>query len=100
MTGVKIEVPETAATEEWGDEFTLPSGAKAQVRPGKGRDVRMAMLSAGQPYDPWKFQFALTARRSRVGGKQMTAEGMDELSDTDALALIGKVNEADPTPAP
>lgn len=100
--GITVEVPESALDAEgWGPEFELPWGAKAQVRPSRGKDFRLAQMAAGEPFDASKFDNALTARLSRIGGTQATLEQIEALQGADFLVLKAKVQEASsPPPKP
>lgn len=95
--GIKLEVPESITAEEFGPELELPSGRKARQRPGKGRDVRMAMLAVGQPFDQYRYTFAMIARRTLVDGKPITAESLDEMSEADVMVLLSGPDGSRPT---
>ncbi|MGH7102896.1 MAG: hypothetical protein ACREFJ_10920 [Acetobacteraceae bacterium] len=100
--GIRIEVPEgTPEPEGWGPEFDLPWGGRAQVRPSKGRDFRLAQMGAGEPFDEGRYDNALTARLSRLDGKQATFEQIEALAGADFLGLKFRVQEASsPPPRP
>ncbi|MGH7106205.1 MAG: hypothetical protein ACREFT_06825 [Acetobacteraceae bacterium] len=97
--GITIEVPVGAPEAEcWGPEFDLPWGGKAQVRPSKGRDFRLAQMASGEPFDEGRYDNALTARLSRLGGKQATFEQIEALAGADFLVLKFRVQEASSPP--
>lgn len=98
--GIRVEVPEPASGQDWGPEFELPWGGKAQVRPSKGRDFRLAQMAAGEPFDSGKYDNALTARLTRIDGKQATFEQIEALAGADFLTLKLKVSEASVPPKP
>lgn len=95
--GIRIDVPTTIATEEFGPELELPSGRRARQRPGRGRDVRMAMLAVGEPFDQYKYAFAMIARRTLIDGKAITAESLDDMGEADVMVLLSGVDGAHPT---
>lgn len=99
MSGIKIEIPDTAIGGGWGEELTLPSGIKARVRRGKGRDLRMAQMACGEPFDMGKLDNAMTARLSFLDGKPATFEQIEDLDIVDFVALKEAVVEANKSPS-
>lgn len=93
--GITVEVPDGAAEDE--PPFDLPSGAKASMRRGKGRDVRLAMMAVGQPFDSGKYLFAMIARRTKVDGKQLTLEAIDDMEEADVERLMEEVQKGRPS---
>jgi hypothetical protein len=94
--GITIQIPDAALADE-GRDVTLPSGAVARIRRAKGKDVRLAMMAVGQPFDPGRYSFAVIARTVKIDGKPITMEQVDELDGDDATALMAEVNSARPS---
>jgi hypothetical protein len=98
-SGITIDVPEAAAAPAVPErEVPLPSGAVATIRPGKGKDIRLALMAVGTPFDAGRYRFALLARKVKIGGKQLTMEQMDELSEDDVEALMVEASGQSPSP--
>ena len=98
--GIRIEVPEAPAAAGFGEEFTLPvSGLKARVRRGKGRDLRMAQMAAGDGNDNGKLDNAVTARLAIIDGKLATFEQVEDLDLADFIALKAMVAAANTVPS-
>jgi len=91
MTGLTIEVPD-AVPAVGSAEITLPSGAVATIRQGTGRDLRLAQMAVGQPFDPLRFEYALLAQVATVDGKPVRMEQIDAMRIDDVLELQAAVN--------
>jgi predicted regulator of amino acid metabolism with ACT domain len=71
------------------ETITLPSGAVAEVTEFKGRHVREAMKFVDGT-DPYSIVFALIALNTKIDGKTIVMEDIDEMPGADALMLMGK----------
>lgn len=71
------------------DRYTLSTGKVADVRKGKGRDLRLAARMAGDDSEPIAYEFALVAIKALINGQPVTIEDIDELSDVEASELLG-----------
>ncbi|MGH7120611.1 MAG: hypothetical protein ACREFP_16750 [Acetobacteraceae bacterium] len=101
MSGITIEIPDAAVAPAGTTEITLPSGAVAAVRQGTGRDLRLAQMAAGQPFDALKFEYALLAQVATVEGKLVRMEQIDAMRIDDVLELQGAMNRVNfPTRKP
>jgi hypothetical protein len=89
--GLTVHVSDVSESES-PHEVQLPSGAIAMVRRGKGRDLRLAQMAVGQPFDDVRFEYALIARLTTIGGKKVTMEEVDEMSIGDVLVLQREVD--------
>ena len=69
-------------------EIELPSGKKAIVRPGKGRDLIKAQRAAKTPDE---IPYALVAELVTIEGKPVIFEDVLEMEIPDVLALMEKV---------
>lgn len=97
--GITIEIPDAAvAPAEEVRTVPLPSGATATIRPGKGRDIRLALMAVGTPFDSGRYRFALMARKIKIDGRQLTLEAMDELPEDDVETLMVEVSGPSPSP--
>lgn len=67
-------------------EVTLPSGAKAVIKPFKGKDIRQAQTIAGD--DTSKLMFAIIAVTTELDGKGIVMEDLDEMDGMDVMALF------------
>ncbi len=101
MSGIQVQIPDAALAPASGEhEITLPSGARASIRQGVGRDLRLAQMATGQPFDPLKFEYALLAQLCTVNRKKLTLEQIDTLPINDVLELQGEMNRLNfPRPA-
>lgn len=72
-------------------EVDLPSGAKALIRDGKGRDLLAATRMAGGPNDPMRMVFGLLASLVTIDGRALTIEDVEDLPLPDVLKLQGEV---------
>jgi hypothetical protein len=68
----------------------LPSGRRARVRKGYGRDLIRAQRAAVDD-DPSAVVFALIAELTEVEGRKIVYEDVLEMSLADVLALQGEV---------
>lgn len=94
---VEITIPDPI--EQKGTEVRLPSGARATIRVGTGRDARLAVLATGQPFDQTKFSYAVAAQVAKIDGKPLTVEAIDAMPIADSMALVAAVTEINfPTP--
>jgi hypothetical protein len=89
--GVTVHVSDVDATESLR-EVRLPSGGTAMVRCGRGRDLRLAQMAVGQPFDELRCEFALIARLITIDGRKITMEEVDEMPIRDVLALQQEVD--------
>lgn len=72
-------------------EINLPSGAKAILRKGKGRDlIRAHRAVAGNP-EPTAISFALIAELVQINGKTIVYEDVLAMDLEDVLALQDEV---------
>lgn len=79
------------SADKKGREVDLPSGAKATVREGKGRDLLHATRMAGGPNDPMRMVFGLVASLVTVDGRALTLEDVEDMSLPDVLKLQQEV---------
>lgn len=78
--------------------LTLPSGAVAEIRPGKGRDLLAAQRQAK---DPAEIGFGLMAQLVTIGGQKKVLEDYLDMDLADVLALQGAVlGKSDVSPVP
>lgn len=89
----KIERPEAEVKEKQlkEGEVRLPSGAIAEVKPFKGKHVRIAQMQGGT--DQSKFLFSLIAQCVFIDGKPVIMELLDEMHGPDVLHLMGLFGE-------
>lgn len=90
-------LPPAAATlnpEDIRAEFDLPSGKHVVIRKGKGRDLRLALMSAGPKADPYRILFALVSQLSLIDGKRVPVEALDNFDLDDAQALLTEAGAA------
>lgn len=71
--------------------MALPSGAVAEVRKGKGRDLMRAHRAVAGISEPMSVSFALIAELARVDGKPLVYEDVLEMNLDDVLALEAEV---------
>lgn len=69
----------------------LPSGAKAEILPFKGKHVRIAQIQAGT--DQSKYLFSIISQCCQIDGKPVIMEDLDEMDGADVLALMGEFGE-------
>jgi hypothetical protein len=71
-------------------EITLPSGKKAAIKEGKGKDLFWAYRNAG---DPSEIVRLLMVRLIEIDSEPLTEDGIDELPISDVMALIKEFTE-------
>ncbi len=94
--GLRVEVPDAPQPAD-EREFELPSGRKGVMRRAKGKDIRLAMMAVGQPFDSGKYLFAMIARRTKIDGKQLALEQLDEMDEEDVERLLEEVQKGRPS---
>lgn len=67
-------------------EITLPSGAKATIRAGVGRDVYNAQRKAKEPAD---IMYHLISDLAQIDGKRVVFEDVMEMPLDDVMELLG-----------
>lgn len=77
--------------ENTGRTITLPSGRKAEVRRGKGRDLMRAHRVVAGNSEPMSVSFALIAEVVRVDEKPLVYEDVLEMDLDDVLTLEAEV---------
>ncbi|MDO8433511.1 MAG: phage tail assembly protein [Candidatus Binatus sp.] len=88
VNGVRVKDPEQ--DQESSRAIELPSGARAEVRKGLGRDLMRAQrVAAGG--DASAVVFALIAELARVDGRKVVYEDVLEMDLADVLALQAEV---------
>jgi hypothetical protein len=87
----------TATTEPYGKvkQITLPSGATAEVRKGRGKDLMRAHRAVRGNDDPMAIAFALIAELTNIGGKLIVYEDVLEMGLADVLALQTEIMGTD-----
>jgi hypothetical protein len=78
------------AEQEGGHKVDLPSGARAEVRKGLGRDLMRAQRTAAGG-DASAVVFALIAELAVVDGRKVVYEDVLEMELADVLALQAEV---------
>jgi hypothetical protein len=89
VNGVRVG-SESAADEREVRAVELPSGARAQVRKGLGRDLMSAQRAAAGG-DASAVVFALIAELVRVDGRKVVYEDVLEMELADVMALQAEV---------
>jgi hypothetical protein len=89
VNGVRISGAETKEAEEIR-AIDLPSGARAEVRKGYGRDLMRAQRAAASG-DASAVVFALIAEVTRVDGRKIVYEDVLEMDLADVMALQAEV---------
>jgi len=89
VNGVRIGDPD-AKEEENAQIIDLPSGSRAQVRKGHGRDLMRAQRAAAGG-DASAVIFALIAELTRVDGRRIVYEEVLEMDLADVMALQAEV---------
>ncbi len=90
INGVRIQVapePERKARRA----LSLPSGKRAAIRKGFGRDLMRAQRVAGPEADPTAVVFALIAELVEVDGRGLIYEDVLAMDLEDVLTLQGEV---------
>jgi hypothetical protein len=89
VNGVRISGA-TARDEQSTRAIDLPSGARAEVRKGYGRDLMRAQRAAAGG-DASAVIFALIAEVARVDGRKIVYEDVLEMDLADVMALQAEV---------
>src|SRR6202166_537842 len=89
VNGVRVRGAETKAAEDVRT-IDLPSGTRAEVRKGLGRDLMRAQRSAAGG-DASAVVFALIAELALVDGRKVVYEDVLEMELADVLALQAEV---------
>jgi hypothetical protein len=90
VNGVRIHEgaqPTAGATRE----LSLPSGKRAAIRKGFGRDLMRAQRVAGLDAEPGAVVFALIAELAEVDGRRILFEDVLAMELEDVLLLQGEV---------
>jgi len=74
--------------------ITLPSGKRAQLRKGKGRDLMRAHRAVAGNSEPMSVSFALIAELAKVDGRALVYEDILEMDLDDVLTLEAEVSGA------
>lgn len=69
----------------------LPSGRRAEVRKGKGRDLMRAHRAVAGNSEPMSVSFALIAEVTRIDGKPLVYEDLLDMDLDDVLTLEAEV---------
>ena len=75
--------------------ITLPSGATAEVRKGRGKDLMRAHRAVRGKDDPLAIAFALIAELTSVDGKLIVYEDVLEMGLADVLTLQTEIMGSD-----
>ena len=75
--------------------ITLPSGAAAEVRKGRGKDLMRAHRAVRGKDDPMAISFALIAELTNIDGKVIVYEDVLEMGLADVLALQTEIIGSD-----
>ena len=75
--------------------ITLPSGATAEVRKGRGKDLMRAHRAVRGKDDPMAIAFALIAELTNIDGKPIVYEDVLEMGLADVLALQTEIMGSD-----
>ena len=89
VNGVRIGGAETKEEEDT-QTVDLPSGSRAEVRKGRGRDLMRAQRAAAGG-DASAVIFALIAELARVDGRRIVYEEVLEMDRADVMALQAEV---------
>jgi hypothetical protein len=89
VNGVRLNNRD-ANDDEDSRKLDLPSGARAEVRKGHGRDLMRAQRAAAGG-DASAVIFALIAEVSRVNGRKIVYEDVLEMDLADVMALQAEV---------
>ncbi len=76
-------------------QITLPSGATAEVRKGRGKDLMRAHRAVRGKDDPMAIAFALIAELANIDGKTIVYEDVLEMNLSDVLALQTEIMGSD-----
>jgi hypothetical protein len=89
INGVRIQAaPEP---ERKAHELSLPSGKRAAIRKGFGRDLMRAQRVAGPEADPTAVVFALIAELVEIDGHRIVFEDVLAIDLEDVLTLQSEV---------
>lgn len=102
VNGVKLQDALEAVRKD-SRILLLPSGKRAAIRKGFGRDLMRAQRVAGASSDPTAVVFALIAELAEIDGARIVYEDLLAMDLNDVLALQAEVagaNFQDPPPAP
>jgi|SRR5690242_20095369 len=75
--------------------ITLPCGATAEVRKGRGKDLMRAHRAVRGKDDPMAIAFALIAELTNIDGKSIVYEDVLEMGLADVLALQTEIMGSD-----
>jgi hypothetical protein len=75
--------------------ITLPSGATAEIRKGRGKDLMRAHRAVRGKDDPMAIAFALIAELTNMDGKLIVYEDVLEMGLADVLALQTEIMGSD-----
>jgi hypothetical protein len=95
----------TATAEPHGKvkQITLPSGATAEVRKGRGKDLMRAHRAVRGKDDPMAIAFALIAELTNIDGKTIVYEDVLEMNLSDVLVpqteIMGSDFQLPPLPS-
>jgi hypothetical protein len=90
VNGVRVGGTDTKADEDDIRTIELPSGARAEVRKGHGRDLMRAQRAAAGG-DASAVIFALIAELTRVDGRKIVYEDVCEMDLADVMELQAEV---------
>ncbi len=76
-------------------QITLPSGATAEVRKGRGKDLMRAHRAVRGKDDPMAISFALIAELTNIDGKTIVYEDVLEMNLSDVLTLQTEIMGSD-----
>ena len=76
-------------------QITLPSGATAEVRKGRGKDLMRAHRAVRGKDDPMAIAFALIAELTNIDRKTIVYEDVLEMNLSDVLALQTEIMGSD-----
>lgn len=76
-------------------QITLPSGAAAEVRKGRGKDLMRAHRAVRGKDDPMAIAFALIAELTNIDGKPIVYEDVLEMDLANVLALQTEIMGSD-----
>jgi hypothetical protein len=102
VNGVKLRGASEADQSD-GSLLILPSGRRAIIRKGLGRDLMRAQRVVGTSSDPTAVVFALIAELVEIDGERILYEDLLAMDLNDVLALQSEVAGANfqgPPPAP
>ena len=88
-----MNVDEKKEMTDASNEIKLPSGCRAVVRKGCGRDLMRAHRVAGHNPEPTAVTFALIAELAQVDGKAIVYEDVLAMNLGDVLRLEAEIVE-------